>query len=635
MNTCLKGNLPAQWGTTITVPIHKKGDTENPGNYRPISLLNTSTKLFTSLIAARVQEYTEKHGIIHDNQAAYRKGRGCEDHVYTLNAMIQKQLNKQSHGKQRKGEKVKYGRLFACFIDLAAAFDSCNHDKLWKRLEQEGLSTAIIAKITELYSHAQTRVRMSGKLTEAMKIEKGVLQGETLSPTLFSIFLNVIVTKLQEELHGVRWGSGQVPLLLYADDQVLVSSHAGGLKRLINKIAELFDDMDLKVNLTKTKVMVFRRGVRLPEELNFTWKHEQIEIVNEYVYLGVKFSSSGIFKKAKTAFFKKANTVLQNLKSLIIRSRIKDVNKAHKLLISLVTSILLYGAPTWGLQYVDEFEKFQTGFLRWFLRLSNAAPGYFIRIETGVTNIRCIVFKHVLGFLHRMYMSKSKIIQHSLTESRKNRKNGARYSWWKQLDYLFQYGGLHGEVEKLSAEYLKENYNRILAQYCLNVQSKDIENTQTDHRLQEFMKRKQTAGPSEYIKSHMGDDMKKLLINVRSNFPRVVVKGKVTNLNAVWSTWKSKTQRRQTECQLCNMKEKEDIHHVMLRCPHYRSLRNKYFGERLEQSNRREENEDVNRMTWMLIYSDDTETLERTCNFWTCAMKIREIYLDLMGDETE
>ena len=105
MNTCFRGNLPPNWGTTITVPIHKKGNTEEPGNYRPIVLLNTSTKLFTTLIAKRVQDFTEKHGIIHDNQAAYRKGRGCEDHVYTLNAMIQKQLNQKSHWKRRKHEK--------------------------------------------------------------------------------------------------------------------------------------------------------------------------------------------------------------------------------------------------------------------------------------------------------------------------------------------------------------------------------------------------------------------------------------------------------------------------------------------------------------------------------------------------
>ena len=150
------------------------------------------------------------------------------------------------------------------------------------------------------------------------------------------------------------------------------------------------------------------------------------------------------------------------------------------------------------------------------------------------------------------------------------------------MDAVFQYRGLHGETEKLSAEYMKENHSRILAQYCQHVQSRDIEDTRKDHRFQEYMKIKHTVGPSEYLKSHMGDDRKKLLLNLRSNFPRVVVKGKVTNLNAVWNTWKNKTYRK-PECQLCNMKEKQDMHHVMLRCPQYLELRHRYLGKVIKE----------------------------------------------------
>ena len=353
MNSCLNDRLPESWATTVTVPIFKKGCKEDPKNYRPISLLNMVTKLFTCLLANRIQQWSDNEGIIHDNQAAYRKRRGCEDHVFTLNAIIQKQLNKKISTCGRGKIKAKYGKLYACFIDLAAAFDSCNHDLLWKRLDEEGLSSKIIRKIRELYSHARTRIRANGKLSRDVQILKGVLQGETLSPTLFSLFLNKIVKELEQESNGVKWGDGQVALLLYADDQVLVSSHPLGLQKLIDRIAALFKEMNLKVNLTKTKVVAFRRGGRLEKKLKFMWVGEEVEIVNEYVYLGVKFSSSGKFTKARQVFTQKANTALQNLQSLIRKSKTRDVKVAHKLFTSLVTSVLLYGAPTWGLQYID------------------------------------------------------------------------------------------------------------------------------------------------------------------------------------------------------------------------------------------------------------------------------------------
>ena len=109
----------------------------------------------------------------------------------------------------------------------------------------------------------------------------------------------------------------------------------------------------------------------------------------------MKFSSSGKFTKARQVFSQKANTALQNLQSLIWKSRTKDVKVAHKLFASLVTSVLLYGAPTWGLQYIDLFEKFQTNFLRWFFRLGNATPVYFIRLETGIDNITCNFLQQV------------------------------------------------------------------------------------------------------------------------------------------------------------------------------------------------------------------------------------------------
>ena len=205
---------------------------------------------------------------------------------------------------------------------------------------------------------------MKEKLTDPIKIMTGVLQGETLSPTLFSLFLNDIVSQLDaEKLTGIQIGKLQVKLLLYADDKVLVASNAPDLQRLINKMAAVFKEKELQVNLTKTKIVVFRKAGQVPAGMKFTWENESIEIVNQYTYLGVPFYWNGRFGVAKKHFFEKAKIARGQLKTLLWRSRTSDVKIQHKLFMALLTSILLYGQPIWGMKWTEEVEKLQTSFL--------------------------------------------------------------------------------------------------------------------------------------------------------------------------------------------------------------------------------------------------------------------------------
>jgi len=80
---------------TIIVPIFKKGDKTQPNNYRPISLLNTFTNLLTSIMTNRLNDWCEKNSKISMFQAAYRKGMGCENHVFVLNSILQSNLQKK------------------------------------------------------------------------------------------------------------------------------------------------------------------------------------------------------------------------------------------------------------------------------------------------------------------------------------------------------------------------------------------------------------------------------------------------------------------------------------------------------------------------------------------------------------
>ncbi|UYV77830.1 hypothetical protein LAZ67_15002500 [Cordylochernes scorpioides] len=206
-----KSQVPSQWSKTIIQPILKNGDPNAPSNYRGIALISNLSKLFTSILKNRLSNWIENRKLIAENQAGFRRGYSCQDHIFTLTSLIQMTLNR----KRRK--------LYAFFVDLKKAFDTVPHLLLWRKLALVGLSGRFIKLIQNYYAQMMAAVRWNGSFTEFIKIQSGVLQGEPLSPYLFIIFINDLVATLDDSdlpvfRNGGRlarsdvWFWGQQPL---------------------------------------------------------------------------------------------------------------------------------------------------------------------------------------------------------------------------------------------------------------------------------------------------------------------------------------------------------------------------------------------------------------------------------------
>src|SRR5665811_334540 len=91
-----------------------------------------------------------------------------------------------------------------------------------------------------------------------------------------------------------------------SDDNALLGDSKRNLQCKINCLETYCDENYLIVNLKKTKVMVIRRGGKVSKKHVFYYKNEPIEIVSNYTYLGVLFSSSGRFFNACNSFITKS-----------------------------------------------------------------------------------------------------------------------------------------------------------------------------------------------------------------------------------------------------------------------------------------------------------------------------------------
>ena len=138
-----------------------------------------------------------------------------------------------------------------------------------------------------MYSDIKSRMKFTQGLSQAFSSNKGVKQGDVLSPLLFNIFINGIVNKLeQNEPYPVLIGDIPINCLLYADDIIRLSSSPDGLQKSLDSLADFCSCWKLKVNTSKSKIVVFNSNGK--SFINhFKCDGNIIDTVSNYCYLGI------------------------------------------------------------------------------------------------------------------------------------------------------------------------------------------------------------------------------------------------------------------------------------------------------------------------------------------------------------
>ncbi len=134
----------------------------------------------------------------------------------------------------------------------------------------------------------------------------------------------------------------------------------------------------------------------------FYYGNFELELVNRYTYLGVEFSTSGLFfNMAKTAVIK-ANQNIGAVISLLGRSKTNSWSTRLQLYNSSILSALSFCLGIWGLRYVDMMQRVQVQFFKRLLGLPVNTPAYIVRAEVGVPSLGLLVLKHGLLWLSRL-----------------------------------------------------------------------------------------------------------------------------------------------------------------------------------------------------------------------------------------
>lgn len=245
-----EGRMPVKWRRSIIVPLHKRGDVNDIGNYRGISLLCSAYKIFAEILKRRLEHVMEKKKILPESQAGFRKGRSTMDNIYILNHITQRKRNVSGNRK-----------VYGLFIDLKVAFDRVNRKKLWKILEEKEVNKGIIWRLRKIYEDTEALIKArNGELSHSFKLENSVRQGCVLSPLLFNVYMADMDGEFEKRgVVGVKLGNSRVWSLAYADDVVLLAKNKEALEDMKYILKRFLNDREMILSADKSKLVIFNR----------------------------------------------------------------------------------------------------------------------------------------------------------------------------------------------------------------------------------------------------------------------------------------------------------------------------------------------------------------------------------------
>ena len=401
-----EGTVPQDMRDAKIVTLYKnKGDRSDCNNFRGISLLSITGKVFARVVLNRLQKLAEK--VYPESQCGFRASRSTIDMVFSV-----RQLQEKCREQRRP--------LYLAFIDLTKAFDLVSRTGLFALLQKIGCPPKLLAMVTSFHDNMMGTVQYNGSSSDSFPISNGVKQGCVLAPTLFGIFFSLLLrhafgssedgiflhTRSDGNLFNLsrlraksKIRSVLIRELLFADDAALATHSEEALQRLITNFAEACKEFGLTISLKKTEVM----GQDVSEVPHITIEDHALGVTDTFTYLGSKISSNLSLDAELNARIGKAATTMSRLTKRVWENKKLTIKTKVKVYQACVISTLLYGSEAWTL-YSSQERKLHTFHMRCLRRLLGITWQDRIRNEdvlerAGTRSMHCILKQKRLRWL--------------------------------------------------------------------------------------------------------------------------------------------------------------------------------------------------------------------------------------------
>ena len=317
------GQTPKDWNTANVAPIFKKGDTNIPANYRPVSLTCVCCKILEHVIVRQIVHHYERHNILTNHQHGFRAKHSCVSQLITT---VHDLLTNHDESVQTD----------IIVLDFSKAFDKVPHRRLLHKLENYGVRGTTLRWISSFLSGRSQRVVVDGAESQWGSVDSGVPQGSVLGPLLFLTHINDLPEVVQSNCR------------LFADDCLLyraIKSREDQLKlqQDLDRLQAWAREWGMQFNASKCEVLRSSTS-RTPKQCFYTIDNQVLSEVENAKYLGVYLSNDMSWKTHIEYTINKANRTLGFLRRNLYGCP-KDLREQAYL--SLVRSVLEYAAQVW------------------------------------------------------------------------------------------------------------------------------------------------------------------------------------------------------------------------------------------------------------------------------------------------